>query len=364
MKAELNQEPVFVFYSDTLQHKSVDTKSGKKYYVEGYISTGDLDLVNDIVTKGCMDDMTEQFNNRVIKLDFEHEAFRGKSNTESMINKTRIPLGKAVDRNRDENGVKVKWELNTTWKKFDEKGNVVMNFDDVWSNIKNQYYDAFSIAYVPTRTASSSKEGKDIRLLDKLNLLNVALTGNPINPGARATMSAVMAKSLEYMKGHESMHYEAKPYKKSQNLKFYAERLMATANQLKSIVQKNKGDKNMEINIKDDETKVPGEEDQEDQSAEGAKEGGADQNQSGDASESGAAEDAGADAEQKGNAQLLEVKSRLDKMEVDMKAKDKEINELKDVVEKARQKAAGPEDKSKASDNRPEVKSVGPLDYI
>ena len=46
------------------------------------------------------------------------------------------------------------------------------------------------------------RDGKSIRLLDDLNLLNVALTGNPVNPNA--SMTSVMAKSLEFMKDKES----------------------------------------------------------------------------------------------------------------------------------------------------------------
>ena len=41
-------------------YESVEIKGEKKYYVTGYISTGDLDLVNDIVTKTCMEDMVTQ----------------------------------------------------------------------------------------------------------------------------------------------------------------------------------------------------------------------------------------------------------------------------------------------------------------
>jgi len=191
----------FVFYSDKINYKSVEGKNGKEYFVTGYISTGDVDLVNDVVTKSCMDGMMTQFTDRIIKLDFEHEAFRGKSALEAEANKTKIVLGKALGQERDSKGVKITWQLNPTWKKFDEKGNVTMTFKDLWDNVEGGFYDAFSIAYVPTRTSSVNREGKNIRLLDGVNLLNVALTGNPINPGA--SMTAVMAKSLEFMKSIE-----------------------------------------------------------------------------------------------------------------------------------------------------------------
>jgi hypothetical protein len=196
-----NPNQSFIFYSDKLNFKSVDTVKGKEYFVEGYISTGDMDLVNDIVTKNCMDSMENQFDGRSIKLDFEHETFRGKGALDTEANKTRLPLGKAIGKSRDDKGVNIKWQMNPTWKKFDEKGNVVMTFKDIWTNIESGMYDAFSIAYLPTRITNINREGKSIRLLDNVNLLNVALTGNPINPAA--TMTAVMAKSLEFMKDQE-----------------------------------------------------------------------------------------------------------------------------------------------------------------
>jgi len=192
----------FIFYTDKVNFKSEDTAKGKNYWVEGYISTHDMDLVNDIVTKSCMDSMLNQFDGRSIKLDFEHETFRGNDPISKEAAKTRMPLGKAVEKTIDRKGISVKWQMNPTWKKFDEKGNVVMSFKDVWQNIEDGYFDAFSIAYVPTRTQSIEREGKSIRMLDDVNLLNVALTGNPINPAAK--MGAVMAKSLEFMKSQET----------------------------------------------------------------------------------------------------------------------------------------------------------------
>lgn len=191
------QDKTFVFYSDKLSYKAVDTPKGKEYYLKGYITTGDLDLVNDIVTKDCMGSMFSQFDTRSIKLDFNHETLRGKSKEEAEINKTTMPLGKFVGKDRDAKGIEITWKLNPTWRKFDEKGNIVMDFKDVWQNCEEGFYDAFSIAYVPTQSRVMEREGKSVRLLDNMNLLNVALTGNPINPGA--SMTAVMAKSLEYL---------------------------------------------------------------------------------------------------------------------------------------------------------------------
>jgi len=192
------QDRMFVFHTDKLSFKSEETNEGKRYLVEGYISTPDLDLVNDIVTEKALKDMMEQLMNRSIKLDFEHEAFRGETDIEAQINKAREPLGKIIDQFKDSKGIRIIAELNPKWKKFDSNGNVVKTFDDVWFAIKKGFYDAFSIAFVPIKTAFVTKDGQQIRLLDKVNLLNVALTGNPVNTHAR--MIGAMAKSLEFLK--------------------------------------------------------------------------------------------------------------------------------------------------------------------
>ena len=55
----------FIFYTDKISYKSfIDAKTGKKrFFVSGHVSSGDLDLVNDIVTKATG-------KGTVIKADF------------------------------------------------------------------------------------------------------------------------------------------------------------------------------------------------------------------------------------------------------------------------------------------------------
>jgi hypothetical protein len=107
----------------------------------------------------------------------------------------------------DEKGLLVKWKMNPTWKKFDEKGNVVMTFKDLWENVTKGFYDAFSIAYVVKKSRNKIVDGTKTQLLENVGLLNVALTGNPINPGA--SMTAVMSKSLAWLKdGEKTKSYD------------------------------------------------------------------------------------------------------------------------------------------------------------
>ena len=181
----------FIFSSDNLELKS----EGENFFVEGYISTSDLDLVNDIVTKACLLDMAEQMKKRNIKFDVEHESFRGKSNLDREINKTIIPVAKVDDFLMDKKGLKVRAMLNNHAKRFDE----------VKGSIQDGFLDAFSIAYVPVKTAIQEKNGSQIRLLDKINLLNVAFTGNPVNTESK--MTNVFAKSLEFLKEQEDHNH-------------------------------------------------------------------------------------------------------------------------------------------------------------
>ena len=374
----------FTFYSDKISYKTVEGKNGKEYFVTGYISTGDVDLVNDVVTKNCSDSMLNQFKDRTIKLDFEHEAFRGKSIIESEANKTKIVLGKAVSQEVDSKGVLTTWKLNDTWKKYDEKGNVTMTFKDLWKNVEEGFYDAFSIAYIPTKTSTENREGKNIRLLDNVNLLNVALTGNPVN--THATMTAVMAKSLEYMKSLEEQDMkdveikgkEKKSYDEDGKHVHTSEKPMGEHNHPElekavadlwervweqnskiddlthptsneepmSLKDKNNKGSTMEKENKDEEVKPDAEAETPEAKAKAAEE----------------TEDK--DKEDKPEKKsFAELKDKVNGLENEVKDLKKENSELKAIVEKPQHKSLGAEDAEKKSQTT-DTKSVGALDAI
>lgn len=181
------EKPNFIFTSEPVELK----EEGQNFFVEGYISTSDLDLVNDIVTKSCLLDMAEQMKSRTIKLDIEHESFRGKSEVDLEINKTIIPAAKIDDFVVDKKGLKVRAMLNKH----------IQRFEEIKGSIKEGFLDAFSIAYIPVKSIMENRNGQEIRRLEKLNLLNVAFTGNPVNTEAK--MVNVFAKSLEFLEEQE-----------------------------------------------------------------------------------------------------------------------------------------------------------------
>ncbi|MEK0335823.1 MAG: hypothetical protein QQN41_00100 [Nitrosopumilus sp.] len=182
------ENPSFIFSSGPIELK----EEGENFYAEGYLSNSDLDLVNDIVTKDCLLNMAEQMKKRVIKMDVEHESFRGNNEVELEINKTIIPVAKIDDFSIDEKGLKIRTVLNKHSSRFKE----------VMGSIKDGFLDAFSIAFIPVKSKIIMRNGKEIRMLDEINLLNAAYTGNPVN--TTTTMTNVFAKSLEFLKDQET----------------------------------------------------------------------------------------------------------------------------------------------------------------
>lgn len=190
----------FIF-TQPLKYFEIEEKGVKRFFIKGDFSTTDKDLVNDICTENCLKSMVKQIKDGRIKLDFEHESFRGKTELDKEIAKTRLPVAKAIDAKVSGEAAEATWELNPDYKKFDDKGEVTMNSKDVISNIKNEMLDAFSIAYIPTKSKEVERDGETVRLLDDVRLLNVALTGNPINTSAQ--IHKVFMKSLDAMEQYK-----------------------------------------------------------------------------------------------------------------------------------------------------------------
>ena len=135
----------------------------------GYISTPDIDVYNDLVTPKALDSMLRQINERIITLDYDHEVWREDN--------TRLPVGKIVEGKIDSRGLWVKAKLNRDSPKF----------KNLWGSIKNGFITAFSIAFKPLKAVSKIIGDTKVRLIDNLELLNVALTGTPVNRGAVMT---------------------------------------------------------------------------------------------------------------------------------------------------------------------------------
>lgn len=169
-------QDTFKFYTDSFEIKAVKRGNEEQYYIEGYISTSDLDRVGDIITKSALQDMVKQIKHKNIKLDVEHEAWTKSSNL--------VPIGRIINAKLDDKGIFVKAILNKH----------VSRFQEIWNSVSDGFIDAFSIAYKAIKTINKKIGDKTVRILDKVELLNVALTGNPANPECK--IAEVMVKSL------------------------------------------------------------------------------------------------------------------------------------------------------------------------
>ena len=179
-------QKTYSFFTDNVGYEVIESKGEKKYYITGYISTKDKDLLNDIVTDEALDNMLNQLSMKNIKLDVEHEAWREE-------NPTIVPVGRIIESKRDERGIFVKAELNKANSRFKE----------VWNSIKEGFLDAFSIAYKTISSVHKKISGEKVRMLNNIELLNVAITGNPVNPEAK--MINVFTKSLNDIQEETNM---------------------------------------------------------------------------------------------------------------------------------------------------------------
>lgn len=171
---------------ETFNFQEIEVKGEKEYAITGYISTKSVDKFNDLITDECLDDMVTQIKSGSIKLDFEHETIH-----EGNLNIN--PVARIVDVRKDDKGVWVKAILNKSHSKFKE----------LWGSIKGGFLDAFSIAFKPLETATRYIQGKAVRILNKLKLINVGITGTPVNEECR--MDKVVVKAIRDMEIKEDI---------------------------------------------------------------------------------------------------------------------------------------------------------------
>lgn len=193
----MNQEASFTF-TTPLNVNVVVKEDGEHTFVEGDISTNDIDLVNDVMTKECQESMQRQILEKNLKLDLEHEAFKGDTHEEREISKTKIPAGKLVDamvKSLGDNrySTRVKGEINRHRQ----------DYKNIKGNLEEGFLDAFSVAFLPIDVKYEKQDGKKVRKLNDVILLNVALTGNPCN--TKAQLTNVFMKSMDAVEEYKKL---------------------------------------------------------------------------------------------------------------------------------------------------------------
>ena len=226
---ESNTVPLQSSEKNGFNFYALERKGDKEYFVEGYIATYDKDLDNDIISKSAMQDIYDQADH--IKMDLEHEAFRpsddgyGKYGSRDAL----IPVAKVVEKRVDDIGVWVKAKLN----------NHISRFGEVWNSIQDGFLNAFSITFGVPRDGEYEMKG-DTRILTRLrSLLNVAITGNPVN--RNATFTNVISKAFSEEKTmSEEQNVEETPVEESPEVSAPAteETPMEPSTELKAILER------------------------------------------------------------------------------------------------------------------------------
>lgn len=159
-------------------------KGEKKYYVEGYCSTIDEDKAGEILDHSAQQDIYNQIQNENITLDLEHSEWYGDNGKLLQRPKnSQIPVAKIVSAELRPRGVWVKAELNQNLSKFQE----------VWGSIKDGFLKAFSVAFYPIQKAGG--------VIKHLNLVNITLTGSPVNN--QATFAVSMKSAAAWLDSQE-----------------------------------------------------------------------------------------------------------------------------------------------------------------
>jgi phage head maturation protease/uncharacterized C2H2 Zn-finger protein len=170
--------------NDGFLWSEVNLKGEKKYFIEGYASTIDEDKAGEILDMSAQQDIYNQMQNENITMDIEHEEWY--SNDGKLLQRPKnekIPVAKIVHAELRPKGVWVKAQLNTNLRSFSE----------VWGSIKDGFLKAFSVAFYPIQKAGG--------VIQHLNLVNVTLTGSPVNPNA--TFAVSMKSAAAWMDTQE-----------------------------------------------------------------------------------------------------------------------------------------------------------------
>lgn len=175
-------------------------KGKQHYYVEGYASTTDEDDAGEIVVNEAQDDLTNQLVGQTITLDIEHEDWIGEDGEILRVPKQKnIPVAKIVEATRKAKGTWVKAELNQD----------APRFKNVLGSIKNGFLHSFSIAFWKVDAITKQVGGTVKTFINKLNLNNITLTGNPMNKACSFSMA--LKSYIKSKEGEQMVNEEQKP---------------------------------------------------------------------------------------------------------------------------------------------------------
>lgn len=166
--------------NDGFLWSEVNLKGSKQYYIEGYASTVDEDKAGEIIDVTAQRDIYDQVLTENITMDIEHEEwYDDNGKLLARPKNEKIPVAKIVHAELRPKGVWVKAQINTNLRSFNE----------LWGSIKDGFLKAFSVAFYPVQKVGG--------VIKHLRLVNVTLTGSPVNPNA--TFAASMKSAAAWL---------------------------------------------------------------------------------------------------------------------------------------------------------------------
>ena len=176
------------FQTPEFKFTEVELKGNKEYFVEGFISTPDIDDFDEVVTVNAQERMVEQIKGKTITMDVGHSEWiddTGKINSDGKPTSNNIPVAKIVHSELKNKACWVKAKLNPD----------SLVFKNVWGSIKGGFLHSFSIGFTTVKAIVKKVGEKTVKFIEDLNLLNVTLTGVPVNSGA--SMRPVLKSYLQ-----------------------------------------------------------------------------------------------------------------------------------------------------------------------
>lgn len=182
----------YTYQTENFKYTEVELKGKKRYFVEGFVSTIDPDSANEIVTDSAQKDIYNDIQENTITMDLEHEEWISEDGQvlEKPAN-NKVPVAKIVDSKLMTRGVWAKAEINSNSSRFQE----------IWGSIKDGFLHSFSIAFYPLKAVTREINGQAMRFIENLRLVNVTLTGSPVN--TNATFNPVMKAVLKNMEASD-----------------------------------------------------------------------------------------------------------------------------------------------------------------
>lgn len=143
--------------------------------LEGYASTfGNVDLGQDVVEKGAFTDTIGNIKANGIPLLADHVA------------STSSVLGTIFDAVQDDKGLLIKARFSSA-----------PSAQDTRTKLIEGHLNRLSIGYVPEKFAFEDREGKTVRLLQKIALMETSVVVFPMNPEATIERVKSLASDLD-----------------------------------------------------------------------------------------------------------------------------------------------------------------------